>query len=148
MKTDELAARLDEEFGIATNAVDPDSASERCVMCSPAYVAPEIVLQRGVDGRADVFALGLILRGCVARGDRPAELERILELATDPWPEHRYTARAFEEALSGTLRETVGYSPSGAGSSEAAAGSSVSSTSAAASAAAAASASAAASSAS
>jgi serine/threonine protein kinase len=60
--------------------------------------SPEETRQEPIDGRADVFALGLILRGSVD-GPLTPELARIVEQATHPFPEHRCTAQALHESL-------------------------------------------------
>lgn len=53
------------DFGIARCA---DSGLTRTGMTvgTPSYMSPEQVLNRSVDGRADLYALGVILYGCVA----------------------------------------------------------------------------------
>jgi serine/threonine-protein kinase len=46
------------DFGISTGPIDASEESE--ILCSPAYVAPEVVLGKHVDGRADVYSLGVV----------------------------------------------------------------------------------------
>jgi serine/threonine protein kinase len=68
--------------------------------------SPEEMRGEPIDGRADVFGLGLILRRCV-NGDVPPELDEIVEHAMHPLPEHRCTAGRLHEWLTLVLREAV-----------------------------------------
>lgn len=69
------------------------------------FGAPEETRGEPIDGRADVFSLGLVLRRCIGGADISAELRELIELATHPLPEHRCTAAALHEALAHVLRE-------------------------------------------
>jgi serine/threonine protein kinase len=61
------------DFGIASAPVASEE-QEPELMCSPAYVAPEVIEGRSVDGRADVYSLGItaycLLTGAVPFRDR------------------------------------------------------------------------------
>jgi CRP-like cAMP-binding protein/tRNA A-37 threonylcarbamoyl transferase component Bud32 len=46
------------DFGIATGPVKASEEEE--ILCSPAYVAPEVVEGRRVDGRSDLYSLGIL----------------------------------------------------------------------------------------
>ncbi len=46
------------DFGIATGPID--ASEEQEILCSPAYVAPEVVEGRPVDGRTDLYSLGIV----------------------------------------------------------------------------------------
>ncbi len=47
------------DFGLATFTVPGKSETVRCG--SPGYVAPEVLLKRGYDTKADIFSAGVIL---------------------------------------------------------------------------------------
>lgn len=68
-----------------------------------AYRSPEARRNEPVDGRADVFAMGMVLRGSLSPEDTPAPVRRLIERATHDYPEHRMTAAELHEALSETL---------------------------------------------
>lgn len=48
------------DFGIAMRTVDGSGKAEDDLIGTPAYLAPEYVMQRQVDARGDVYALGLV----------------------------------------------------------------------------------------
>ena len=56
------------DFGIAS--VDVEDPSDGDLFCSPAYVSPEVILGRPVDGRADIYSLGLTTY-CLLAGAPP-----------------------------------------------------------------------------
>ena len=61
------------------------------------------LLDPPLDGRADVFAVGVVLRGSLSPEDTPASVRRVIEHATHDYPEHRMTAAELHEALSEAL---------------------------------------------
>jgi hypothetical protein len=69
------------DFGIALDLTGTVPARDRAgmILGTPAYVSPEQVLGEPLDGRSDVYALGLVAHACLAgsvpfEGDTPAEL--------------------------------------------------------------------------
>ncbi|MEM9453799.1 MAG: serine/threonine-protein kinase [Myxococcota bacterium] len=87
------------DFGIAKVAGDRDDTLPGVIKGTPAYLAPEQALGRGVDARTDVFALGLVLRDLLGEGlsANPCpdprlddELRAIYERATADDPATRY----------------------------------------------------------
>jgi eukaryotic-like serine/threonine-protein kinase len=80
------------DFGLARNEHDETITATRAVLGTPAYMAPEQRAGKEVDARADIYALGLVLRE-MATGRREEKLEgfppqftHIIErcLATEP----------------------------------------------------------------
>jgi len=80
--------------------------------------APERASRGPVDGRADVFSLGGVLRACLGVG-LPSELEAAIETAQAPWPEHRATAATLRDRLRVLLPTLDGGDPAGAAASTA-----------------------------
>jgi serine/threonine protein kinase len=124
------------DFGIA-HVEDPSASIQTQageILGTPAYMSPEQVLSKPVDGRSDIFSLGIVLYELVA-GKRPFEGESlaaifnaITQIETPPVkninpdipeklsqiifrclqksPEERFdTARAMAEALKDCLRK-------------------------------------------
>jgi serine/threonine protein kinase len=77
------------DFGIAALAGDEPSK----MAGTPAYMAPEQARGEGTDVRADVYAVGMVLREALTgeRGRRGTDRDTVLALAQagtlDPWPE-------------------------------------------------------------
>ena len=75
---------------------------------SNGYRAPEEVRGEPVDGRADVFALGISLRESLRSTGVPEPLLRILGRALNEYPEHRPSAAELGQDLSCVLRGADG----------------------------------------
>ncbi|MFN7956329.1 MAG: serine/threonine-protein kinase [bacterium] len=56
------------DFGLAKSAQDPDLTRKGLLVGTPAYVAPEQLAGTGVDGRADLYAVGVMLYEMVSGG--------------------------------------------------------------------------------
>jgi serine/threonine protein kinase len=67
------------------------------------YRSPEEARGEPVDGRADVFALGAVLRRCVPEARVPDALLDAIDRAIHPYPEQRPTATELHEDLTGLL---------------------------------------------
>ena len=72
-----------------------------------AYRAPEARRNEPVDGRADVFALGVALRASLSSEDSPVPVRRAIEQATHDFQEHRMTAAQLHQALSEALHASA-----------------------------------------
>ena len=68
------------------------------------YASPEERRGEPVDGRADVYALGLVLSRCTMQSSLPERIQPLLERATHALPEHRCTATELYHALDGLDR--------------------------------------------
>ncbi len=78
------------DFGAGGFMMSADATSEkRGIIGTPAYLAPEVLLGEPVEGRADVYALGLLLYGAAA-GAHPfphKDMKRMLQAQVhDPVP--------------------------------------------------------------
>lgn len=69
------------------------------------YRSPEEARREPVDGRADVFALGTVLRRCLSDTETPRALRDVVERALHPFPEHRATAAELRRELVQILHE-------------------------------------------
>jgi len=68
-----------------------------------AYRSPEHGRREPVDGRADVFALGAMLRHCLPRADVPSALRCLVDRAMQAYPEQRPTAPEVQQELTRIL---------------------------------------------
>ncbi len=92
------------DFGIAHTGTLGNDTLPGFIKGTPQYLAPEQAAGRPVDARADIFALGLVLRRMLV-GDGPldgvdAELHALVQHATEPAVRDRIaSADAFVERL-------------------------------------------------
>jgi len=68
------------------------------------YCSPEQLGGEPLDGRSDVYSLGLVVQQGISR-DHPIEIERALSHALERYPEDRPTAGEFRDALRNALHE-------------------------------------------
>ena len=102
------------DFGIASAAVDHASVKEGTILCSPAYVAPEVVTGDAVDGRADLYSLGAtayrLLTGSSAFPYD--ETTRILDAhVSEPFPDPAQRLPDLPEDLVELIRRTTAKDP-------------------------------------
>ncbi len=110
------------DFGIAKLLDAQGVTSTGQVLGSPAHMAPEQIEGREVDGRADVFGIGVLLYECMVghlpfQGQNPAQvLRRVLE-GEYPSAEHerptvgRAWSRILDEALAASVEARFATAP-------------------------------------
>jgi serine/threonine-protein kinase len=97
------------DFGIARLLADEQTTltAPQLVLGTPRYMAPEARLGAHVDARADLFALGVMLREMLGEGDATPERSRLLAIAdraSATEPNERYaSAKALADALGDEL---------------------------------------------
>lgn len=106
------------DFGLAKPLVDPGVTAAGEAMGTPAYMAPERLEGKASDARADIYALGLILREMAAGRDAhhgaavPPPLESVVQRCLEADPEDRWQcARDLQWEL-----ESMGEALAAAGS--------------------------------
>jgi len=67
------------DFGIATIMASAETAGSTTVIGTPNYMSPEQIEGRRVDGRADLFSLGIVMYELLA-GEKPFRAENMAEL--------------------------------------------------------------------
>ncbi|MCK6546127.1 protein kinase [Myxococcota bacterium] len=107
IRSDDRAVILD--FGIAFSAENMDLKLTQAgmIMGTPLYMSPEQLVNQPLDGRSDLFALGLILAELITgevpmRGGTYAEL--LEKRVTRP---ERYSIKDIDPAVPGILAETI-----------------------------------------
>lgn len=110
------------DFGIAKADDHPDLTRDESVVGTASYLAPEQLTSGEVDGRADLYSLGLVLYECLTgrlpfTGDTSAAVA-VARLHTDPVPPRRVRADvppSLEVAVMGALvRDPAGRYPTAA----------------------------------
>ncbi len=102
------------DFGIATGQVDRKTDPDEELLCSPAYVAPEAIEGRPVDGRSDLYSLGAtayrLLTGCSPFPYR--EIERIFDAhLKEPFPDPAERIVNVPEDVAEVIRRTTKKRP-------------------------------------
>ena len=108
------------DFGLAKSIADPALSVEGALMGTPAYMAPEQFEGHAADGRADIYALGLILREMLA-GKRdalpettPPPLARLVKRCLEKDPDERWqSARDLKWELESVAASEPAASRSG-----------------------------------
>jgi serine/threonine-protein kinase len=101
------------DFGIA-RITDASRTRTGMVLGTPAYMSPEQLAGRRVDGRSDLFSLAVTLYELVAgvqpfTGDSMAQL--MFRIANDPPRDIRQTVPSVPEALDAFLRRALAKDP-------------------------------------
>lgn len=91
------------DFGIARTRAGGNDTLPGLIKGTPLYLSPEQAAGRPLDGRSDVYALGLVLRRMIA-GDgaldgHDADLRHLIEHATEPALRDRCDIDGFVAAL-------------------------------------------------
>jgi hypothetical protein len=84
------------DFGLAERrlpAANQDDPTPALAAGTPGYMAPEQARGESVDGRADIFALGVVLREMLS-GREPLELSRLLQRCLAISPADRFATTA------------------------------------------------------
>jgi eukaryotic-like serine/threonine-protein kinase len=102
------------DFGIAKAEDTTDLTNEGSLVGTANYLAPEQLLGQEVDGRADLYALGLVLYECLTgrlpfRGDTGAAAA-VARLHTDP-PDPRRIRASIPPALAATVMRALEREP-------------------------------------
>ena len=109
----ELLAKIT-DFGIAASVMDPTLVGARKVPGTPKYFAPELIQGKPIDGRIDVYALGVTAYELLAdrepfvAGDTAGYLKANLEEQPKPIPE---IARNVPESIDRLVQKTLAKNP-------------------------------------
>ena len=103
------------DFGLAKHASTVSSlTSERALVGTIDYVAPEQIEGGAVDGRADVYALGCVLYECLAGAPpfaRGIELAVVYAHLNDPPPRRRSAGRSCRRRLDDVIARALAKAP-------------------------------------
>ncbi len=86
---DQYGAPYISDFGIAKIAANPSNVTGSAIVGTPAYMSPEQAQGEGIDGRSDIYGLGVILFELLSgnqpyHGDTPMSV--VVKHITDPVP--------------------------------------------------------------
>jgi quercetin dioxygenase-like cupin family protein len=102
------------DFGLTRRFADETTAADARSLGTPAYLAPEQIEGRPVDGRADVYSLGCLLYECLA-GEPPFVGSSRLAVAwahlEDDPPRVSERDRRLPEALDGVIAKAMAKEP-------------------------------------
>jgi serine/threonine protein kinase len=99
------------DFGIAKlSQAQSGNVTGSAIIGTPAYMAPEQAQGTEVDGRADIYALGIILFE-ILTGKQPYEADTPMAVAikhiTDPVPHIRQTNPQLPESMDGIIQKAM-----------------------------------------
>ncbi|MGB8981871.1 MAG: protein kinase, partial [Anaerolineales bacterium] len=99
------------DFGIAKlSQAQAGSVTGSAIIGTPAYMAPEQAQGTGTDGRADIYALGIILFEMLT-GKQPYEADTPMAVAikhiTDPVPHIRQVDPKFSEGVDAIIQKAM-----------------------------------------
>lgn len=102
------------DFGIARITASSRTATGT-VMGTPAYMSPEQVAGKKVDGRADIFSLGVVLFELLT-GEKPFKGGEgigtlLFQIANDPHPDPRTLNPAVSEAVVAVVNKALAKNP-------------------------------------
>lgn len=129
-------ARLTQSDSSAAQKDGKDAKSAETLMGTPDYISPEQALGQPLDGRSDIYSLGVtlyfLLAGhppfkadssiamalqhvhetppslCLVRADVTPEIDRVILKALAKWPKERYqTASEFSAAFAGAILDSA-----------------------------------------
>lgn len=108
------------DFGLAISVKDDDEDDARLtasgVLCTPTYAAPEQLLGKDIDHRADLYALGVTMYEMLTGGVLPfarGSQEVMLWKVTTEWPAVSGRAPKAPAALGDLIRRLLVREPSG-----------------------------------
>ncbi len=88
------------DFGLAHTAEKTTLRNQGGIVGTPAYMSPEQRQGKEVDGKTDVYSLGLILQQMLLEsGPTPKRMRELIAKATDPSPDTRPSASEFKREL-------------------------------------------------
>ena len=103
------------DFGVAKAAIHGTKTEAGVVKGKLAYMSPQQCTGQAVDGRADVFSLGVCLFEALT-GKRlyqqPTEYQTVTAILNDPVPSIRRVVPALPEALDKIVQKALAKSPS------------------------------------
>ncbi|HWC77446.1 MAG TPA: protein kinase, partial [Blastocatellia bacterium] len=101
------------DFGVARIATDERITKTGTIVGTPAYLSPEQVSAKNVDGRSDIYSLGVVLYECVA-GQPPftGDVQSILYRIVNEFPQApRAAGASIDEELERLILDCLAKDP-------------------------------------